>query len=503
MLPPALSEQICSLVPGEDRLAFTVIFTMNEDGKVLKKWFGKTVIRSCVRLTYRDAQDVIDGKPLSVVPVTSDHETMDVVHDIKILNDLAIKLRTKRYQAGYLGLHSLRLSFTLDEHGLPSDTSAYDRYDAHKLIEEFMLLSNTAVAQQIANNLPDQALLRRHEEPIERRLNAFKERAARLGYPMDTSSAGALMRSFDAVEDKTARSLLQIVAYKSMHTARYFCAGMLDIVKYGHYALNAPVYTHFTSPIRRYADIIVHRQLESVLSNTVGSEPKFTMDRDSVAKIAQQCNIKKDSAKLAQEQSTHLYLCVFISDLTQRYGPVIRPAVVIGVLDAAFDVLVPEFGIEKRVHVDQMPIDNHVYDEHSHTLQIYWSNRDVITWLAENSDDEHLKKVKQTAEQHALKMEVSSRSVHDESALFDEDDADDEIVLGRPNEEEVKETSKQRLLSQAKVMPEFDGLRTTANGHKIQDIRELMTVPVIVTADLTKSPPVIKVYSVNPYAEKK
>jgi len=227
------------------------------------------------------------------------------------------------------------------------------------------------------------------------------------------------------------------------------------------------------------------------------------MDRDSVAKIAQQCNIKKDSAKLAQEQSTHLYLCVFISDLTQRYGPVIRPAVVIGVLDAAFDVLVPEFGIEKRVHVDQMPIDNHVYDEHSHTLQIYWSNRDVITWLAENSDDEHLKKVKQTAEQHALKMEVSSRSVHDESALFDEDDADDEIVLGRPNEEEVKETSKQRLLSQAKVMPEFDGLRTTANGHKIQDIRELMTVPVIVTADLTKSPPVIKVYSVNPYAEKK
>lgn len=102
--------------------------------------------------------------------------------------------------------------------------------------------------------------------------------------------------------------------------------------------------------------------------------------------------------------------------------------------------------------------------------------------MAENSDDEHLKKVKQTAEQHALKMEVSSRSVHDESALFDEDDADDEIVLGRPNEEEVKETSKQRLLSQAKVMPEFDGLRTTANGHKIQDIRELMTVPVCILA---------------------
>jgi len=177
----------------------------------------------------------------------------------------------------------------------------------------------------------------------------------------------------------------------------------------------------------------------------------------------------------------------------------------VGVLDAAFDVLVPEFGIEKRVHVDQMPIDNHVHDEHSHTLQIYWSNRDVISWLAENSDDEHLKKVKQNAEQHALKMEVVSRSVHDEKALFDEDDADDdEIVLGRSDDlPEEKDTSKQRLLSQAKVKPEFEGLRASPSGHKIQDIRELMTVPVIVTADLTKSPPVIKVYSVNPYAEQK
>lgn len=128
-----------------------------------------------------------------------------------------------------------------------------------------------------------------------------------------------------------------------------------------------------------------------------------------------------------------------------------------------------------------MSFQNHVYEEHTHTLQIYWSNRDVISWLAENTDDEHLKKVKQNAEQHALKMEVASRSVHDEKALFDEDDADDdEIVLGREVKPEEKETSKQRLLSLAKVKPEFEGLRVTASGHKIQDIRELMTVPVCI-----------------------
>lgn len=104
----------------------------------------------------------------------------------------------------------------------------------------------------------------------------------------------------------------------------------------------------------------------------------------------------------------------------------------------------------------------------------------MISWLAENSDDEHLKKVKQNAEQHALKMEVASRSVHDEKALFDEDDADDdEIVLGRSESAPKEpETSKQRLLSIAKLKPEFEGLRTTTSGHKIQDIRELMTVPV-------------------------
>ncbi|KAG6837429.1 hypothetical protein H0H93_009523 [Arthromyces matolae] len=499
MLPPVLSEQLCSLVPGQDRLAFSVIFTMTKEARVVNKWFGRTVIKSAAKLSYQDVQNIIEGKGIGSVPVAPEHEARDVEHDVRNLQDLAQQLRSSRFEHGTLSLESLKLTFELDEDGFPSDCGRYQRTDAHFLVEEFMLLSNVSVAQQIAVHHPEQALLRRHDTPIERRLVAFKERAERIGIKMDTSSAGALMRSFDAIDDPTARRLLELLSFKATHRAKYFCAGMLDIAKYSHYALNVPLYTHFTSPIRRYADILVHRQLESAIQ---GGEVKFAMDRDAVAKIAQQCNIKRDSAVLAQEQSAHLFLCVLISDLTQRYGPVVRQAKVVGVLDAAFDVLVPEFGIEKRVHVDQMPIDTHVYDEHTHTLQIYWSKRDVITWLAENSDDEHLKKVKQNAEQHALKMEVASRSVNDESALFDEDDADEEIVLERSDDKAgVKETSKQRLISLAKVKPEFEGLRVTSAGHRIQDIRELMTVPVIVTADLTKSPPVIKVYSVNPYAE--
>lgn len=501
MLPPTLSEQVCSLLPGEDRLAFSVIFTMNKDAKVVKKWFGRTIIKSAAKLSYNNAQDVIDGKTLDV-PVIPEQDAAGISQDIKTLHDITKQLRERRFQIGCVKTQTLRLAFKLDENGMPIDCGQYRRTEAHNLIEEFMLLTNIAVAQQVAVHFSEQAMLRRHDSPIERRLNAFVERAARLGHKVDIASVATLMKSIEAVDDPTARTILEIFLQKASPRAKYFCAGMLDIAKYGHYALNVPLYSHFTSPIRRYADILVHRQLDAILQG--GGEPKFNMDRDAVAKVAQQCNIKRDSAKLAQEQSAHLYLCVLIHDLTQRYGPVVRQAKVIGVLDAAFDVLIPEFGIEKRVHVDQMPIDNHVYDEHAHTLQIYWSTRDVITWLAENSDDEHLKKVKQNAEQHSLKMEVTSRSVHDEKALFDEDDnEEDEIVLGRTNKDDTEDVanSKQRLLSKQKLPPVFEGLKTLPSGHKIQEIRELMSVPVIVTADLTKSPPVIKVYSVNPYAQ--
>jgi protein SSD1 len=119
--------------------------------------------------------------------------------------------------------------------------------------------------------------------------NAFLERAERLGYRMDTSSAGALMRSFEAVEDPTARRLLELLSFKATHRAKYFCAGMLDIAKYHHYALNTPLYTHFTSPIRRYADILVHRQLESVIQG--GGKGIFLCTISWLTLISSRCEI--------------------------------------------------------------------------------------------------------------------------------------------------------------------------------------------------------------------
>lgn len=286
-----------------------------------------------------------------------------VEDDVKMLAALAKQLRARRFDGGALRIDNVKVSFRLDEFGLPVDAHEYERKEANELIEEFMLMANIAVAGKIASGLPDQALLRRHEAPIDRRLEAFVTRMKKIGVDLDGSSSGSLMKSIVDVKDPAERLTLQHLSTRAMHRAKYFCTGTLDISRYGHYALNVPLYTHFTSPIRRYADVLVHRQLEAVLQSQTGnasgiiSEPRFSLDTETISKVAATCNTKKDAARLAQEQSQHLFLCILIEDLTKRYGPVIRYGTVIGVLDQAFDVLVSEFGVEKRVHMDQIPTE--------------------------------------------------------------------------------------------------------------------------------------------------
>jgi len=154
MLPPALSEQLCSLVPGQERLTFSIVFTMTKEAKVVKKWFGKTVIRcvraiycssaiintavtrSAAKLSYQDAQNVIEGRVLGDVTVTPEHNAADIEHDIRNLEGLAKKLRTQRFEKGTLSLESLRLAFVLDENGTPTDCGQYRQTDANSLIKE-------------------------------------------------------------------------------------------------------------------------------------------------------------------------------------------------------------------------------------------------------------------------------------------------------------------------------------------------------------------------------
>lgn len=142
MLPPTLSEQLCSILPGQERLAFSVIFTMTKEGKVTKKWFGRTIIKSAAKLAYSEAQAVIEGKTLGNVAVIPEHQASDIAHDIKVLDDLAKQLRERRFQNGSLHSDSMRLTFQLDDNGVPSDCKPFERNDANDLVEEVCILYN-------------------------------------------------------------------------------------------------------------------------------------------------------------------------------------------------------------------------------------------------------------------------------------------------------------------------------------------------------------------------
>ncbi|CAI2180934.1 5098_t:CDS:10 [Funneliformis geosporum] len=541
MLPPLLCEELCSLNPGVERLAFSVIWKMTPEGKSIDTWYGRTIIRTCAKLSYENAQEVIDGKPLNAeVKIFNDYSSKEVEADIKLLHELSQRLRGLRYKRGALSLGSIKLNFELDEYNNPIECFVSEYKDANRLIEEFMLLANMSVAQKISSAFPEQALLRRHAPPIERRLNYFVEHASRLGYDFDVSTAGSLQKSFNNIYDNAVREVLRLLAIKPMQRAKYFCTGTLDIAKYHHYALNVPLYTHFTSPIRRYADVLVHRMLDAAISG----EKRFYLDKDTVQKTANHCNVKKEAAKNAQEQSSHLFLCVLLHNLSVQSGPVIREAVVVGVKDHAFDVLVPAFGIEKRVHLDQLPLEKFIFDDETGDLTLRWkpgvSSLEPILYdegFAEDDDD--VLDVDEDAlladDYHYELMDVTSRPFEDENRLFDvssdigEDDIDDEnLIIGDENAEINQDTistvptvsTYEFQKAESLASETFDQSLTTKTTTPIikvteppqlsidsdpdipnsQIIRELCYLQVVITADCKKSPPVIKVLAVNPYA---
>jgi protein SSD1 len=148
MLPPTLSEELCSLNFGKDRLAFSVIFTMTKEAKVTKKWFGRTVIRSSAQLSYANAQDVIDGKLLGEVPVAPEHDASAIEHDIKILNDISQVLKERRYKNGALSIDTPKIAFTLDESGRPIDCDQSVHNDANALIQEVWCLVHLSCVAQ-------------------------------------------------------------------------------------------------------------------------------------------------------------------------------------------------------------------------------------------------------------------------------------------------------------------------------------------------------------------
>ncbi|XP_023578022.1 DIS3-like exonuclease 2 isoform X1 [Octodon degus] len=384
MLPRLLCEELCSLNPMTDKLTFSVIWTLTAEGKILDEWFGQTIICSCTKLSYEHAQSMIEQPTKKIPkqelpPISPEHSIEEVHQAILNLHRIAKRLRQQRFADGALRLDQLKLAFTLDhETGLPQGCHIYKYLDSNKLVEEFMLLANMAVAHKIHRAFPEQALLRRHPPPQTKMLGDLVEFCEQMGLAVDVSSAGALNKSLTTIfgDDKYSlarKEVLTSMFSRPMQMALYFCSGVLqDQAQFRHYALNVPLYTHFTSPIRRFADIVVHRLLAAAL----GHREQLDVEPNALQKQADHCNDRRMASKRVQELSTGLFFGI----LVKESGPLESEAMVMGVLNQAFDVLVLRYGVQKRIYCSALALRSYHFQKvgRKPELTLVWEPEDPM-----------------------------------------------------------------------------------------------------------------------------
>lgn len=265
MLPEHISNVLCSLRPNEDKLTFSVIFQITPKAEVKQYWIGRTVIHSDHRFTYEDVQAIIEEK-----------EGL-YSEELLLLNDLAQKMRRKRFNKGAINFSSQEVRFKLDEKGDPIGIMIKESKEAHQLIEELMLLANRYVAENVSKikvkGKPLPFPYRTHDDPDEEKLLPFVAFAKKFGHKFDTSSPEAIAASFNEmlqeVKGKPEQHVLEQLGIRTMSKAKYTTDNV------GHYGLGFAHYCHFTSPIRRYPDIITHRILQDVLDNNMQPDKKL------------------------------------------------------------------------------------------------------------------------------------------------------------------------------------------------------------------------------------
>ncbi|MFM7016113.1 MAG: ribonuclease R [Bacteroidota bacterium] len=296
MLPEKLSNKVCSLRPGEDKLCYAAIFEIDKNAQVLEEWFGRTVIHSDRRFTYEEAQQVIETG------------AGDYHQEIKVMHELAQKMRQERFSHGAITFDKVEVKFKLDEQGMPIDVFLKVNKDSNKLIEEFMLLANKRVATFVGKKLSEEReaeqtfVYRVHDKPVPDKLENFSFFAAKFGHKINMHSEKAVAQSFNQlmkdIKGKREENVLEQLAIRTMAKAIYTTENI------GHYGLAFDYYTHFTSPIRRYPDVMVHRLLTHYLSNgkSVDREPiemrcKHSTDMEIKASEAERASVKFKQAQ--------------------------------------------------------------------------------------------------------------------------------------------------------------------------------------------------------------
>ncbi|THH07194.1 hypothetical protein EW145_g3547 [Phellinidium pouzarii] len=314
MLPSLLGTNLCSLRPHVERLAFSVIWELSPEAEIVNVRFMKSVIASKAAFTYEEAQ----------VRKDDPHQQDELTQSIRLLNSLARKLKAGRMEAGALNLASPEVKIHLDssESSDPIDVEQKELRETNSLVEEFMLLANISVARKIQETFPQTAVLRRHLPPprtnFEKLQDILKKRK---GMTLDVSSSGALAASLDKCIDSNEpafNTLVRIMATRCMLSAEYFCSGSVGRDTFGHYGLASPIYTHFTSPIRRYADVLAHRQLAAAINYTPLHASLHS--KSVVERVLGVVNRRHRMAQMAGRASVEFYVGLALKARGQRAG---------------------------------------------------------------------------------------------------------------------------------------------------------------------------------------
>lgn len=361
MLPEKLCNEVCSLRQDEEKLCFSVVMEMDNKGKVYDSWMGKSVIKSDRRMAYEEAQEIIENGELKI------ENSADVVAvAILKLHGIAEKLRAARYKSGAINFETQEVKFQLDENAKPIGVYIKESKEANWLIEEFMLLANKTVAEFVGKTSKTSAssksrntktfVYRVHDEPNPEKLNTFVEFVAKLGFSMKTSSRKALAESYNRLFENIAgrgeEHMVDTIAIRTMSKAYYSTENI------GHYGLAFPYYTHFTSPIRRYPDLMVHRLLERYLQ---GGK---SVNADEYEDYCRHCSVMEKKAADAERTSVKYKQAEFLAD---KLGQVF-PALISGVSKWGIYAEIEGNKCEGMIPIGSLKDDYYMLDEDNYQV---------------------------------------------------------------------------------------------------------------------------------------
>lgn len=526
-LYPAEFNDLISFKDNEKSLAVSVTFEIDTTSfEVENVHIRESVVIPKLTVSFDDV-DAILGNGAVNSEITS--ATCDYIKTFALI---AKEFRRQRLSDRTLGISpSLTLLDQLDDEKVRLHLNIFESSFALRIVSEIGHKVNSTIAAKVHATLGDEAFLRRLALPTLQKIENFSKKAYNLGFKIDTSTSSSIQLSILKIDDPLKRQCIETLLYKCMPRGKYYIAGKQDSENFSHYYLNLSLYTHFTSPLRRFADLIVHRQVKQVINAT---ERDKAPDLDALKAISDYCNFKKDCAANSQYQAIHLLLSQTINEMSEHAGQLLVMGTVLQVYESSFDVYIPEFGIEKRVHGDQLPLVKAEFDKANRALELFWERGvDLATYIPPDEKSalsyrSSIKNKYRTSALEAAKIQRKSALERNNNIVPDsiiEKLGAMHIDVPKVTTPQVKNTWQSMPSSPSRTLfggtsrpssgsfldakPDDGGLSPylqdvitrVENKSYIQEIREMQPVPVLLRAEIGMALPCLTVRILNPFAD--